>query len=157
MRIKLPLDRNIAWHSVFSLVRNITIVPNSCIQVKGMSPVSLVRKLVMLEARGSSMLFSSESWVSMWKECLPTKRVLNWRITHSLKNTHYSRKGETHVSHNTKQYVRGRCVLHLVSPWELSYLLKGILPATQSFHFWGTSPLCHIAAFMWMEKALFFL
>jgi hypothetical protein len=50
MRIELIFERNTAYLSGISNVSNITIVPNSSIQVKGTSTVSLVRKLPMLAA-----------------------------------------------------------------------------------------------------------
>jgi hypothetical protein len=61
MAIELSAERDNAYHSEFPCGRNITILPNSCIQVKGRNPVSLVRKPLMSEARGSSTMFSSEN------------------------------------------------------------------------------------------------
>jgi hypothetical protein len=59
MKIELPVKRNTAYHSVFSCVRNITIVPNSSFQVNGTSTVSLARKASMFEAGRPRALFSS--------------------------------------------------------------------------------------------------
>jgi hypothetical protein len=54
MRNELPVEGNAGYHSVFTGVRNITLVPNSCIEVNGTRPVYHVRKPLMLAARGSS-------------------------------------------------------------------------------------------------------
>jgi hypothetical protein len=61
MRIELPVERNTAYLSVFSCVWNITIVPNSSIQVNGRNTVSIVRKASMLEAGGSGTMFPCEN------------------------------------------------------------------------------------------------
>jgi hypothetical protein len=60
-RIQLPIERYTALKSVFSSERNINFLQDCQIQVKGRSTVSLLRKPLMLEARGSSMLFTSEN------------------------------------------------------------------------------------------------
>jgi hypothetical protein len=103
----------------------------------------------------ASTLFSCESWISMWKECLPNESLWQWRIIHSLKNTHFRRNAHSLVAQGRMQYVRGRNSLPLVSLWEMSYLLKGILTTPQFIHVWGRSPLGQIAAFNWMEPEQF--
>jgi hypothetical protein len=120
---------------------NITYVQNSSIQVKGISKVALVRKSSILWTGGISTLFSWENWVSFLKEMCKLKAFWSGRIIHFMKSTHFRWNGETHVSYGTIQCVGGRSVLHLVSLWELSCLLKGILPTTQCFYMRGTSPL----------------
>jgi hypothetical protein len=147
-------ERNTAYLSVFSWMRNITFVQNGPIQVNGRRTLSLVRTLSMLEVGGSNTLFPCKNGVSMWKECLQTKSVSKWRISHCLKTTHFRRIGEIPVAHGTVQCVRDDSVFHLVSLWELSSLHEGILPATEDFHLGGTSPLCQILAFKWREQSL---
>jgi hypothetical protein len=61
MRIELPFERNTAYHSGFSSVRNINFVQNISIQVKGRSTESLGKRPCKLEAGGSSTLFPSEN------------------------------------------------------------------------------------------------
>jgi hypothetical protein len=117
--------------------------------------VSPARKSSTLEAGGSSTLFNYEEWVSLLKEYLWFESILSGRIIHFMKSPHFRWNGERLVSYGTIQRVRVRSVLHLVSLWMLSYLLKGILPTSQCFHVWGTSTLCKIAPFKWMEQALF--
>jgi hypothetical protein len=130
---------------------------NSSFKVNGRSMISLVRYPSMLEAGRCSTLFPCENCISMWNENLWSESILKWE-NHSLCEKYpHGRTGETHVSYGTIQYVRDRSVLHIVSLWELSYLLKGILPTSQNFQVWGTSPLCKIGPFMWMEEALFLL
>jgi hypothetical protein len=61
MITELIFEKNTAYLSGISNVSNISIVPNSSIQVKGTSTVSLVGKLSMLETGGSSTLFLYEN------------------------------------------------------------------------------------------------
>jgi hypothetical protein len=124
-------------------------VQNSPIQVKGRSTVSLVRKLSRLEAGGSSILFPCENWV----ECEILVNQLRFEVGESftVKNALFGPTAETLVSYGTKQCVRGRSVLHVVSLWELSYLLRGILPTFQGSQVWGTLPLCQRGPLNWME------
>jgi hypothetical protein len=68
MRIELPFERNIAYHSFFSIVRNITFVQNNSFQVKWISTASLVKQPSMLEAGESSTLFPYVNWVNFSKE-----------------------------------------------------------------------------------------
>jgi hypothetical protein len=44
MRIELPFERNTTYFSVFSSVRIITFLQNTCTEVNGRSNVSLGRK-----------------------------------------------------------------------------------------------------------------
>jgi hypothetical protein len=50
MRFELIFERNTAYASEISNVRDINFLQNSSIPVKGRSTISLVRKLSMLEA-----------------------------------------------------------------------------------------------------------
>jgi hypothetical protein len=59
MRNQLLIYRNTFYHSVFSWVRNVTFVPYNPIKVNARSTVSLAIQTLMIEARGSSTLFSS--------------------------------------------------------------------------------------------------
>jgi hypothetical protein len=52
-------ESSTAYLSVFSGVRIITFVQNSPIELNVRSTASIGRELLMLEARGSGMLFSS--------------------------------------------------------------------------------------------------
>jgi hypothetical protein len=61
VRIQLACEWNTAYLSGISKVWNMTCSENSSIQVNRSSTVSLVRKLSMLEAGGSSTVFSSEN------------------------------------------------------------------------------------------------
>jgi hypothetical protein len=61
MIIELAFERNTAYLSGFSIVRNITFVQNSSIEVKGRSNISFVRKSYMLKVLGSSTLFPNEN------------------------------------------------------------------------------------------------
>jgi hypothetical protein len=58
-------------------------------------------------------------------------------IIHSLKNNLFGCSEETHVSYVTKPFIRGRSVLHIVSLWELSHLLKEIFPTFQGYQVWA--------------------
>jgi hypothetical protein len=147
-------ERNTAYLSVFSWMRNITFVQNGPIQVNGRRTLSLVRTLSMLDVVGSNTLFPCENGVSMGKECLWTNSISKWRISHCLKNTNFTQIGETPVVHGTVLCVRDKSVFHLFSLWELQILQEGILPTTEDFHLGGTSPLCQIPAFKWREQAL---
>jgi hypothetical protein len=154
LRREWTCERNTAYLSVFSWMRNITFVQNGSIQVNGRRTLSLVRTLSMLEIEGSNILFPCEKRGNMWKECLQTNSVSKWRIGHCLKTTCFRWIGETPVAHGTVQCVRGKSVFHLVFLWELSSLQKVILPTTEGFHVGGASPLCQIPAFEWREEAL---
>jgi hypothetical protein len=118
--------------------------------VNGRRTGSLGIKRCMLETGVSSTLFPCEYWLRMWKEYLWSESILrgNHRI---MKNTLFRWNGEVHIYYGTIQGIRDRSILLTVSLWELSYLLKGILPIIQGFQMWGTSPLCKIAPFIWKE------
>jgi hypothetical protein len=145
VKIQLACERNTAYFSGITNVRNMTFLQNSCIQEKGSSTVSLERKSSNLEVGESSTFFSCEKWVSLLKEYLWFESILKWE-NHSLYEKYCFRwNGKTLVSYGPIQCVKGGSVLHLVSLWELSYLLKGILPTSQCFHVWGTWALCNIS------------
>jgi hypothetical protein len=55
------------------------------------------------------------------------------RSIHFMKSIHFRQNEEIHMSSGPVKCVRGRSVLHIVCLWELSYLLKTILPTTQFF------------------------
>jgi hypothetical protein len=61
MRIELLFERNTAYPSGFSSVRNITFVQSSSIKVKGRSTADLVRKPLILEAEGFNKLSPFEN------------------------------------------------------------------------------------------------
>jgi hypothetical protein len=61
MGIQLPFERNTAYLSGFSSVRNITFVENSSIEVNERTTVSLLRKPSMLEEGGANTMFPCES------------------------------------------------------------------------------------------------
>jgi hypothetical protein len=146
--------RNTAYLSGISNVKNMTFVQNSSIQVDGRNTVSLLWKQSMLEAGGSSTLFSFGNCFTLLKEYLLSESVLKW-VIHFTKSIHFKQNGETHVSHGKIQCIRGQSLLHTFSLWELSYLLKRMLPTTHCFHVWGTSTLCNIAPFKWMIQTLY--
>jgi hypothetical protein len=102
-------------------------------------------------------LFSCEKKLASSRNICFLKAFWSVRIIHFMKSTRFRWNGETLVSYGKMQCVRGRRVLHLVSLWELSYLLKGTLPNTKCFNMWGTSPLCQIAPFKCKEQAVFLL
>jgi hypothetical protein len=93
---------------VFNM-RNITFVPDSCIQLNG-STVFLVRKQSMLEAEGSSTSFSCANSVTLLKEYLRSESISKWENHSFMESTCFRGNGETHVSYGTIQ-----CVLHTVS------------------------------------------
>jgi hypothetical protein len=139
VRLHLASERNTAYLSGISNVRSITFVWNSSIQVNGSNTVSPVRKSSTLEAGGSSTLFSCEKWGGLLKEYLRFESILKWKTSFTLRKVPPSGEMEKHFYLMAKYNVfnRGKSVLHLV--WELNYILKGILPTSQSFHVWGTS------------------
>jgi hypothetical protein len=61
MRIELTVERSTPYHSEFSCVRNITIVPKSSIQENGTSTVSPARRASMLGAGRSITMFPCEN------------------------------------------------------------------------------------------------
>jgi hypothetical protein len=61
IRTELPVERNTAYLSGFSTVKNITFVQNNCFPVNGSNMVPLGRKSPMLEAGGSSTSFPCEN------------------------------------------------------------------------------------------------
>jgi hypothetical protein len=137
---------------VFSSVRNITFVQISSIQVNGRSTVCLGRKLSMLEAGGSTSYFLVRIELACERNTCYLKVFGSRRIIHFKKNTFFRWNGETHVSYRTINCVRGWSVLHIVSLWELSILMKRILLTSHGFQMWGTSTLCKIAPLKWMEE-----
>jgi hypothetical protein len=158
LRIELPFERNIAYLSGFSNVKNITFVQNSSIQMNGRSSVSHGRKPSVLESGWSYILFPCENRVNLWKECLLSESVLKWE-NHSLYEKYplQMKLRNTCILWNNKVCVSCRSFMHIVFLEEPSYLLKGILPISQSFQAWGTPPLWRIVPFKWMEKALYVL
>jgi hypothetical protein len=61
VRTELPFENNTAYLSGYSCLRSITFVQNSSIQVNRRRTISLVRKLSVLEAGGSSTIFPCEN------------------------------------------------------------------------------------------------
>jgi hypothetical protein len=53
--------------------------------------------------------------------------------------------------------VRRKRFKHAFQVWELSLLLKEILPISQDFQLLDTSSLCKIAPFSWMEETVYLL
>jgi hypothetical protein len=86
--------------------------------------------------RGSRVctLFCSGNWVNLWKEYLQSDNVLKWE-NHLLYEKYplQMKWRNTCVSWNNIIYVRDRSAMHIVSLCQLSYLLKGLLPASRGF------------------------
>jgi hypothetical protein len=79
-------------------------------------------------------LFPCESWISMWKECWPNESLWQWRIIHSLKNTHFWGNRPTLVAQSRMQCVRGRNSLQLCLP------MRNELPVERNTGYaWGFS------------------
>jgi hypothetical protein len=132
------------------------VCANSSFQVNGRSTVSPGRQPSMFKAEGCKTLFPCENWVSLWKEHCEL-RVFKWE-NHSLYEKYLQSKcRNTCILWNSTICVRGMSVLHILSLGELSYYLKRVLPTSQSFLVWGTSPLCKIAPFKWAEDSLYLL
>jgi hypothetical protein len=146
-----PFERNILYLSGFSIVRNITSVQNTSIQVKGRSIESLGRKPSMLEAGGCSTLFPWENGICLWKEYLGSESIMK-RENYSLdeKCSLQTKWRNTCIIWHSTMCIKDKSDWHIVSLWALSYILKGILPTSQGFQVWGTSTLCKIAPFKWM-------
>jgi hypothetical protein len=89
-------------------------------------------------------LFPCENWVSCERNTSEPKAFWSGRIIHSLKNNLSQHIEEIHISYGSKQCVIGKSILHMVSLWELSHLLKGILPTFQGSQVQAKSPFCQI-------------
>jgi hypothetical protein len=88
-------------------------------------------------------LFSCKNSVSLSKEYLGFESILKWE-----KNSLYDKCPllmkwrNTWILWKNTICVKGKSVLYIVSLWELSNLLIGILPTSHSFQVWGISPFC---------------
>jgi hypothetical protein len=118
----------------------------------------LEKKTSMLGAGGSTTLFLCENWVIMWNEYLWSKSSLKWENhSHYEKHPLQMKWKNTCILWNNTICVRGRSVMHIVSLWELSYPLQGILPTSQGFQVGEIFTLCKIALSMRMEETLYLL
>jgi hypothetical protein len=139
--------------SQVSSVRKFTTVENRSFQVNGRSTVSVGRKPSMLEEVGSSTLFS------LWELRYLVKRILViWKCFEVGESFSFwkipslTKWRNTCILWNKTICVRCRSFIHIVSLGELRYLLKGILPTSQGFQVWETSPLCKIGPFSQWNK-----
>jgi hypothetical protein len=112
---------------------------NEPIQVKGRSTVSLASKPPIWEAGEFSTLFPCKNSVSLSTEYLGFESVLKWEND---KCPLPMKWRNTRILWNNTICVKGKSVLHIISLWELSNLLIGILPTSHSFQVWGMSPFC---------------
>jgi hypothetical protein len=185
VRIELIFQRNTAYLSgLYLQCEEHYFVQTSHFQVNGRSTVCLLKERLMLQARGPRTLFgivNSVSWlkdyglplsVSMgeehqlfaksphsneWKkQCSSCKRIIN--VTS--KRVYMLFTSENWVnsvaSGRESLMFEARLSSTLIALW-IELAVERNTAYISVFHWWGTSTLCKIISFKWMEQALHLL
>jgi hypothetical protein len=102
--------------------------------------VHLQRKQSVLEVGAYRTLFQCEHWVNIWKENFLKLRVFTVEKDWFGAKYAYSGELKKHMHFSKENHL---CFKHThlaqVSGWELSFLLKGLLPATLGVSTWRYS------------------
>jgi hypothetical protein len=126
-----------AYLSFFSCVRNTIFLQQCSIERNAPSTVSLLRRKLVLEARGSSMLFCGENGVNFKRN---TAYISGFSVARNiifLQNSPLLVNGRSTVSLVIRLSMLLAGWPSIMCPWECWVIfLKGILPTSQEFPIW---------------------